>query len=86
MSKIARVHLVDPTQKLDSVKVYLCGRVKRACMRNGWNQRQAAYHLGTTRYRLHLVDAIKTEKLTVNLLMRFLACADPNFEILVSLR
>ena len=86
MSKLAKVHLADPAQKLEEVKLYLCERVKRACMRNGWNQRQAAYHLGTTRYRLHLVDTLKTDKLTVSLLMRFLACADPSFEILISLR
>ena len=73
MSKRAKVQLVDPTEKLERVKLYLCHCVKKACRRNGWDQTQSAIYIGTSRYRMHLVDRLKTEQLTVQLLMRFLS-------------
>lgn len=87
MSQRARVYLINsPEAKLIEVKLYLCHRVKRACERNGWDQRQAAAHLGTSSDRMHLMDRLKVEKLTVNILFRYLASADPGFELLIALR
>ena len=85
MGRKAKVCIRNPQPKLDEVKVYLCHRVKAACRKHNWNQELAAIYLGTTRFRMHLVDRVKIDQLTVCFLFRLLASAEPHFEILISM-
>jgi hypothetical protein len=83
MGQKAKVALNDPKERIDQLKLQLCDDVKRACWRQGWNQIQSAYYCGTSRSCISKVDHLRIEELTVAQLFRYLACAAPDFEMLV---
>jgi predicted XRE-type DNA-binding protein len=76
----------ETIEKLNEVKMQLCLEIKRSFRKNRWDQREAARNLKTSRSCMHHVDALKVEKLTVNQLFKYLARAEPNFEILIALK
>lgn len=71
--------------KIDNLKRDLCLHLQRIAMRNQWSQRQAAAHLGTTASCLSSVYNYRLERLTLSQLFRYLAIAEPRFEVLISI-
>ena len=67
------------------MKVELCHIIKRACGRKGWSQRESALRLGTSRCCMHNVDRLKVDKLTLSQLFRYLARAEPRFQMLIAI-
>ncbi len=85
MSRKSKIRIYQTDDKIRDLKIQLCNRLKDACWRHGWSQEQTAIHLGTSRCCIHNVDGLKVDKLTVNQLFRYLACAAPGFSVLIAI-
>ena len=71
--------------KLDHVKIEVCQSIRRIAMRNGWDQRLLARHIGTSESSVSRVIRHRVDELTLNQLFRYLAILEPNFKIQISI-
>jgi len=74
----------DFRRKKEELKLYLCHSIKRVVRKRNWNQREAAFRMGTTASRVSHVDRLKLNKLTIKQLFQYLINIAPHFEILIS--
>ncbi len=86
MAKARRYESSQTKERLHLLKLQLCFELKKMIHRKKWSQAQAAFHLQTSRSCIHLVEALKTEKLTVGQLFAYLSELEPSFEILIAIQ
>ena len=71
-------------EKLDNLKIQLCHDFKKLMRRQKWSQIDAAILLRTSRARIHDVENLKIENLTISQLFKYIATLAPDFKLLVS--
>lgn len=85
MSKPLRFSLQkNESEKLNQIKCELCLELKRLALRRGWNQRQMAWHLGTSEACISRVIRLKVDEVTFNQLFQYLVILAPGFRVLIS--
>jgi|GEM_PF-3122637 len=83
MARVSKYIAVNQ-KALEPVKIHLCSAIWKVCMRNQWNQQQAAAMMGTSQGNVSRVFCRRTKRLSVGQLFGYLSKIQPDFSFMLS--